>query len=327
MIMFSENIAQSFVLRAEQLALSLLLFAVLGAVVLACMSLAWAVPPKGVPMPGGNRGGGWNNNAPKTIVSKNITMLEYVHNVLGTHQRFSLKVEDDAVLFSASSDYYARLNPSSKPHQLEKRLDKSVLTELQKLIEQENIARLNGYRLETMGLPTGMEFRLLIRYDSGEKITAMANGSNHPIAFSPRHNKLMAFLFSFVEQDLVQQGFFDGDWVLEKVEQVGKANGFGRTMATEKLRLRGSKFTFFDKGKEIASGQWRLHAGVIHNAEADGNTAIGSWQSFVFTNNRLIGKPTQPAQGPLVIDENEAIDHPPTRGVGPQHEYHFQREP
>ena len=116
----------------------------------------------------GGRSNYSDSNAPKKIESKEIVScnIEFPGNEKNSREYYSLEMEkrDGWVLYKLNrKDYEAPL---------------SSLDELQKIIDRFDMAKKNGDRHETHGIPEGLGYKLYVKYASGEYISAYDNAGN-----------------------------------------------------------------------------------------------------------------------------------------------------
>lgn len=133
-------------------------------------------------------GGSYNytdKNAPKTIESKEITFFEVAfttYDLNENHDRhipydpcqFNLVREGDGVQVSGNggwgTGYFAL-------YDFKFRADSSVLAELQAIIDKHELAKVNGINEGAIGIPGGLGSKLVVKYETGESISASDNRS------------------------------------------------------------------------------------------------------------------------------------------------------
>ena len=163
-----------------------------------------------------NRLPGYNEK----IKSKDITFFEYICG----EYRVSCELKDNELNVKSKGGYsnsrdgkYFKLDYTSK--------DKSILKELQDIIDKYNLSKDNGYEHEVAGLPDGLGGTLSVIYKSGEKIWRYDNQSN-------------------IISEEVEQAIYD------LFHRCAKDNGFDFNSDSSNVEL------YNDADKEYLQGTW-----------------------------------------------------------------------
>lgn len=176
---YKENGLQKLVLNESFRRISAILSVLLACLTLSSCSISSQNRDQDVEIEGGRRSY-TNPDAPKVIESKEIISFEYgfdsedlvyLDNVFPyDYCYFSLENQDDGVLYKAtlSRDFQGLT-------EVELVVSHSTLEDLQNLLEEEDVARYNGIDEFVNGLPNNFGGDLLVKYASGEYISASDN--------------------------------------------------------------------------------------------------------------------------------------------------------